>query len=548
MAGAALMDQTFRVGGPLSAGPKAPLSLRQELAALANLTAAAVNGPACAIRWRGVRGSGVAGATPGSRWGAILDAVAARMEIHEPTMRTGAVFRLDSAGLDSLIGGPGGGRARYEAAATVAERGGLRAMVGAIIGETRSVAEMDALLSLAADSALRIVESHEDERARDFWRRRAIDLGDRFARTKADAERRELECRRIDEAAAAAVRLRPRNRFSGLGAIFAGMGPFAAWIVAASEDGELRPAAASAVLARIPLLSGDSVMAESLRTGSAVHRSPGDSGVQSEEDRLFAGFASYVCVPLGAAAIALASRERLDPATLASVETLGHRVEPIVRDWSARAEIERLRRLVRNLGFRMFGAIDAERARIARDLHDHQAQLLAAARIALEAGPDEARGIFKQVEDALRLRVRELRPALLGRTTLADALRYELRRLADAGIKGRLVGAKRMNSLTRPVQQLCYQVAREALSNVIRHSGAARTHVSVEKRGGRVFLTIFDDGKGVAYAAVENRAGRMHEGVGLSGVGERLEMMGGKVEIESRAGATRVIAEIPEPD
>jgi two-component system sensor histidine kinase UhpB len=231
---------------------------------------------------------------------------------------------------------------------------------------------------------------------------------------------------------------------------------------------------------------------------------------------------------------------------IARVQELGRRVAPIVREWQARAEIERLHRLVRNLGFRMFAAIDAERARIARDLHDHQAQLLAAARIALEAGPDEARGIFKQVEDALRLRVRELRPALLGRSSLADALRYELRRLADAGIKGRLVGAKRMNALTRPVQQLCYQVAREALSNVIRHSEADRASITVEKRAGRVFLTIFDNGKGVAEAGGEIRASR--DGLGLSGIGERLEMMGGKVEIQSCAGATRVIAEIPEPD
>jgi two-component system, NarL family, sensor histidine kinase UhpB len=122
----------------------------------------------------------------------------------------------------------------------------------------------------------------------------------------------------------------------------------------------------------------------------------------------------------------------------------------------------------------MFGAIDSERARIARDLHDHQAQLLAVARIGIEAGPDEARGIFKQLEDALRLRVRELKPPTLGRSTLAEGLRYELRRLADAGIKGRLTHADKMNALTRPVQQVCYQVAREALANVIRHAGASR--------------------------------------------------------------------------
>jgi signal transduction histidine kinase len=542
------MDETSRDGEPPPIAPPKPPNLREELAAIANLTAAASGAIACAVRWRDSRGEGVAGVAPGSRWRAALDAIVARVDLDESSIRTGSAIPLGAMAPDSILGKARADGARGRTAAKVLERAGLRAIVAAIVAEERGVAEIDALLSLAADGALRIIESHEYGRARDFWRRRAIGAGERLARVKADAEERERERGHIDEAAAAVARLKPRNRFAGLGAIFARLGPFGAWIAAAMEDGELRAAAASAVLAPIPPFNGGSALAECLRSGSAMHRAPGRTRGECEEDRLFARFASYVCVPLGSGAIALASRESLDRATIARAEALGRRIEPIVRDWHAQAEIERLRRLVRNLGFRMFGAIDAERARIARDLHDHQAQLLAAARIALEAGPDEARGIFKQVEDALRLRVRELRPALLGRTTLADALRYELRRLADAGIKGRLVGAKRMNLLTRPVQQLCYQVAREALSNVIRHSGAARAEVAVEKRGDRVVLTIFDNGKGIAEAAAEDKfADRAHDGIGLSGLGERLEMMGGRVSIESREGATRVTAEIPEP-
>jgi signal transduction histidine kinase len=188
----------------------------------------------------------------------------------------------------------------------------------------------------------------------------------------------------------------------------------------------------------------------------------------------------------------------------------------------------------------MFGAIDSERARIARDLHDHQAQLLAAARIGIEAGPDEARGIFKQLEDALRLRVRELKPPTLGRSTLTEGLRYELRRLADAGIKSRLLHANRMNALTRPVQQVCYQVAREALANVIRHAAASRVEIGIEKRGARVRLSILDNGKGI-----DRAIGR--GGMGLDGLNERLELMGGRLRVESKAGSTRLVAEIPEP-
>jgi signal transduction histidine kinase len=173
-------------------------------------------------------------------------------------------------------------------------------------------------------------------------------------------------------------------------------------------------------------------------------------------------------------------------------------------------------------------------------MNDHQAQLMAAARNAIEVGPDEARAIFKQIDEALRLRIRELRPATLGRTPLSEALRYELRRLGDAGIKGRLVHPDQMDKLTRTLQQLCYQVAREALANVIRHAGASRVAIDVVKQGSRVRLSILDNGRGIPAASATG-------GVGLKGLRERVELMGGKLRVESRPGATRLIAELTEP-
>jgi signal transduction histidine kinase len=262
-----------------------------------------------------------------------------------------------------------------------------------------------------------------------------------------------------------------------------------------------------------------------LRQATIVRTTQPATSAVCEEDHTFARFSSYVCVPFENGAIALAADTAPDAATVTRIEALAARLNPLIAKWQLEAETDRLQRLVRNLGLRMFGAIDSERARIARDLHDHQAQLLAAARIGIEAGPDEARGIFKQIEDALRLRVRELKPPTLGRSTLAEGLRYELRRLADAGIKGRLTHANKMNALTPPVQQLCYQVAREALANVIRHAGASRVEIAIEKRGECVRLSILDNGKGIG-----NAIGR--GGIGLDGLSERLELMGGRLRVE----------------
>jgi signal transduction histidine kinase len=197
--------------------------------------------------------------------------------------------------------------------------------------------------------------------------------------------------------------------------------------------------------------------------------------------------------------------------------------------------------LVQKLALRMFTAVDEERARIARDLHDDQAQLIAAAKIALEGGREEARAIFKQIEIELRRKTRELRPATLGRATLDEGIEREFRRLAEAGIIAKLVHARASgeNEISRPVQQVCFQVVREAISNVVRHARASWIEVVVERANSAVRLSVIDDGCGID-SAMDG------EGIGLTGVRERLELMGGRLAVESRAGRTIVLAEIPE--
>ncbi len=406
----------------------------------------------------------------------------------------------------------------------------------------RALDQLEALAHLAADRLLDIVGAPDRIRQHTFWRRRALTANYRVARETADRVQAGVERRRLDEAVAAASRLRPHNRFAGLGPIAARFGPFAEWLVAIAGDNGLRIAAASAALTVLPPLDGESAIADGFRRKSTILRVRDRSrSAVYHEDRLFARFAAYVCVPFECGAFALAASEPIEPSAVAALEALALRVDPLVRAWLAEAAAERLRRLVHNLGLRIFGAIDLERARIARDLHDHQAQLLSASRIAIEAGPEQARGVFKQLENDLRLRVRELRPATLGRSTLEQALRTELRRLAGATITGRLTGAEWMGALSRPVQQLCFQISREALSNVLRHSEATHVEIGVEKRGGHALLTICDNGKGMIGESSRRN------GIGLGGLGERLALMGGKLRIDSRPGSTRIIAEIPEP-
>lgn len=95
-----------------------------------------------------------------------------------------------------------------------------------------------------------------------------------------------------------------------------------------------------------------------------------------------------------------------------------------------------------------------------------------------------------------------------------------------------------MEEISRPVQQLCFQVVRESLSNVIRHAHAKSVKVTIESRDAATRVSITDNGCGIGAKA--------GEGVGLVGVRERLELMGGSLTVKSRAGRTTVVAQIPE--
>jgi len=159
-------------------------------------------------------------------------------------------------------------------------------------------------------------------------------------------------------------------------------------------------AASSSGLKEFDLGEAHSALGESFRRRIVIARwRDRDAGIvdraqQSSEDRMFVG--SYVCIPFEAGAIALASRD--GRASASRAEAIVERLAPIAANWVMEREAARRSLLVRQLALRMFAAIDEERARIARDLHDDQAQLLAAAKIALEGRREAARAIFKQVE------------------------------------------------------------------------------------------------------------------------------------------------------
>ncbi|HXF57999.1 MAG TPA: PAS domain-containing sensor histidine kinase, partial [Actinomycetota bacterium] len=204
-------------------------------------------------------------------------------------------------------------------------------------------------------------------------------------------------------------------------------------------------------------------------------------------------------------------------------------------------------------------AIEVERNRIARDLHDGPVQGISAAslsletvRLMLEAGETaRAMEILQEVtanlsEEALNLRriMRDLRPPLLDERGLAAAVHDLCARLQrELGIEVR-VEARTDARIPQDVETLAYRVIQEALSNVAKHSGASRAVVRIKGAGSILNVEVEDDGRGFDPAAAREflREGK----VGLASMRERAELAGGSLAVRSEPGrGTVVMASLP---
>ena len=406
----------------------------------------------------------------------------------------------------------------------------------------RAGEELEASLEFMARAVFNELALDAARASLEFWRTHGAESGRQAVGARRELVRERAASNQLDEAVAAARHARPVERFGRFGELVAGKAGFDQWMVAVEDGGSFVVAASSSSLKQFDL-GESSALAKSFQRRIVIarwrDRHENESGAapskRYSEDQIFGG--SYVCIPFDVGSIALGSR---DPnASAVDAEAMVERLAPFVTGWVMEREAQRRSALVRQLALRMFAAIDEERARIARDLHDDQAQLLAAAKIALGGKREAARAIFKQVEEELRRKTRKLRPVTLGDATLDDAIEHELARLKLSGTTATLIHSGPAESFSRPVEQLCFQIAREALSNVIEHAHANSVQITVEKIDSCARVSISDDGCGI-----ESNHG---DGIGLAGVRERLELMGGRLTVHSHAGGgTTVVAEIPE--
>lgn len=207
---------------------------------------------------------------------------------------------------------------------------------------------------------------------------------------------------------------------------------------------------------------------------------------------------------------------------------------------------------------KVVAAQEAERQRIARDLHDETGQSLTAIGMGLRGLSDENRkrrassDTLSQLQaltsDALRELQRiisDLRPAHLDDLGLSATLRWYVNRLqeiAQLTIKVDITGEE--HALDETVKIAIFRIIQEALNNIIKHARASSVRVSLDYKEKSAHILVRDNGIGFDMDAVQNRIGRVS--LGLAGMAERAALLGGTVEVHSRPNyGTEVEAVIP---
>lgn len=205
-------------------------------------------------------------------------------------------------------------------------------------------------------------------------------------------------------------------------------------------------------------------------------------------------------------------------------------------------------------------AQEEERRRIARELHDQTGQALTSLMVGLklaegEGDPDETRQRIREVRDLasrtlqdVRSIAWELRPALLDDLGLVAAIDRYLTWYGEQHsleVDVEATGFKNNGRLASSIEVTLYRIIQESLTNVVRHAGATRVSVVLERRVDEVVAVVEDDGQGFDVESVLHGSNAVSH-LGLYGMQERALLVGGAVLIESSRGlGTTVRVAIP---
>jgi PAS domain S-box-containing protein len=225
--------------------------------------------------------------------------------------------------------------------------------------------------------------------------------------------------------------------------------------------------------------------------------------------------------------------------------------ERVRTDEALRESADRLQHLSR----RLLSVQDEERRHLSRELHDEFGQLLASVTLHLQAAKrtagqtaqpslDESIALLQRAGAQVRSLALELRPMLLETAGLDATLRWLAEQYQQrTGIATDVVG--HANDVSSEVANACFRVAQEALTNVVRHATAHHVWIELSQSEGVLGLEVRDDGIGFDVAGTLERAAGSGN-LGLLGMRERVQILGGRLVIDSRPGhGTRIHVSFP---
>ena len=229
----------------------------------------------------------------------------------------------------------------------------------------------------------------------------------------------------------------------------------------------------------------------------------------------------------------------------------------LLRDISVRKQAEES---LRNLSRRLLQLQDEERRRMARELHDSTAQVLAALDMQLSVVGGQAARLDPRGQAALQesfvlagRATREIRtlsyllhPPLLDEVGLHSALEWYVEGFSKRSqIRVELQIRDELPRLPHEVEMAVFRIVQESLANILRHSGSPTAQVHLQCRPGEVVLELRDQGRGMDLQVPGNINSHVPIGVGIAGMKERVQQLGGRLLLESSPRGTTVRAVIP---
>ena len=259
--------------------------------------------------------------------------------------------------------------------------------------------------------------------------------------------------------------------------------------------------------------------------------------------------------------------ERMRVALKQSLEEVAHardqlelRVEERTREIDRLyQELKQRDQLRAKLLHKLISAQEEERRRIARELHDETSQLIGALALGLDTAMttlppgasrdrlQEVRALAMKTLDGIHRMSFDLRPSMLDDLGLFSAIGwYAERDLKRRGIAVRCEFDETDERLPPEIETALFRAVQEAITNIVKHARAESVLIQCALGPRAVTIEIEDDGEGFDPASISGTAAVGGRGLGLAGIRERVELLGGSAIIESTPGqGTRVVLTVP---